>query len=253
MGRPKENLLVRFWSKVNIGGEDDCWEWMGAVNQTGGYGMFGICHNQMVMAHRFAWEFVNGPIPPNTFKNENSILHRCDNPPCCNPGHLRLGTHQQNMEDMRRKGRGFFRPGFWRGRKNPAAKLTAEQVHEIRIAKGTFEEIANRFGIKQPQVTRIKQRSTWTHLPEAHGPFEPELKLPAVKKAVGRPRCKLTESQVYAIRADPDRVTVIAHKYGVGQPLITLIKQRKSWKHLPELEPPFILEPEILNGFESPK
>jgi len=60
-----------------------------------GYGRF---DNQY--AHRFAWEYVYGKIPPGLF-----ILHKCDNPSCVNVSHLFLGTQKDNIEDMRKKGR----------------------------------------------------------------------------------------------------------------------------------------------------
>jgi hypothetical protein len=53
-----------------------------------------------VGTHRLAWELANGPIPDGM-----QVLHKCDNPRCCNPDHLFLGTQQVNMADMARKGR----------------------------------------------------------------------------------------------------------------------------------------------------
>src|SRR5690348_9330916 len=67
---------ARFWAKVNK--TPTCWLWTGKPN-TKGYGRFGINY-RIVAAHRFAWEITNGPIPDGL-----AVLHRCDNPPCCNP------------------------------------------------------------------------------------------------------------------------------------------------------------------------
>ena len=65
-----------------------------------GYGMFRI-KRESYLAHRYSWTLHRGPIPVGLW-----VLHRCDVPACVNPGHLFLGTHQDNMDDMKRKGRG---------------------------------------------------------------------------------------------------------------------------------------------------
>lgn len=69
-----------------------------------GYGIFnagtGRANRRTVYAHRFAWEITNGPIPVGLL-----ACHHCDNPPCCNPAHLFLGTHADNNADMNAKGR----------------------------------------------------------------------------------------------------------------------------------------------------
>lgn len=75
-----------------------CWVWTGAT-VPGGYGRFRGEDGSLVVAHRFAFAiFVSDP-------GEQLVLHRCDNPPCVRPDHLFLGTHGDNMRDMRAKGR----------------------------------------------------------------------------------------------------------------------------------------------------
>lgn len=95
--KPRPTIADRFWAKVNRG--DDCWEWAGGRNQGTGYGFFSV-RSRTIGAHRAAWEVANGPIPAGI-----DVLHRCDNPPCVRPDHLFLGTHRDNMRDMRAKGR----------------------------------------------------------------------------------------------------------------------------------------------------
>lgn len=86
--------MKRFWSKVKILGDDDCWEWQKAKHGLG-YGAFRISHPvRMVVAHRFAWELTYGEIPIGL-----CVLHACDNPSCCNPKHLFLGTRTDNNRD----------------------------------------------------------------------------------------------------------------------------------------------------------
>ena len=93
-------LLDAFWEMV-AGAEDPegCWLWMGKTDYAG-YGMVGLGLRKGILAHRFSWEIANGPLPEGLF-----ACHHCDNPPCVNPSHLFLGTHQDNMNDRNRKGR----------------------------------------------------------------------------------------------------------------------------------------------------
>lgn len=86
-----------FWSFVDRSGE--CWIWTGHRNAAG-YGHISV-DGKLVLAHRHAWTLENGPIPPGL-----DILHRCDNPPCCRPAHLRPGTDSDNALDRERRGRG---------------------------------------------------------------------------------------------------------------------------------------------------
>lgn len=76
-----------------------CWVWTGSTTRRGWHGRISVNHH-LVMAHRVAYELWVGPIPEGL-----KVLHRCDNPPCCNPMHLFLGTQRDNMQDAGRKGR----------------------------------------------------------------------------------------------------------------------------------------------------
>lgn len=95
----RPSMEERFWSKVDLKGPDDCWEWQ-ASKLPDGYGSFGVRSRVVDKAHRVSWVLKNGPIPDGM-----SVCHRCDNPPCVNPDHLFLGTQQDNMKDMVSKGR----------------------------------------------------------------------------------------------------------------------------------------------------
>lgn len=97
---------TRFWSYVNKNGPEvysdigQCWLWKGKPNNSG-YGGFGI-NNEKWVAHRYSYYKFNGVHP-----GKKCVLHLCDNRICVNPEHLRLGTYQDNNDDMWSKGRGY--------------------------------------------------------------------------------------------------------------------------------------------------
>ncbi len=90
----------RFWSHVDRGSEDECWCWTGATMGKG-YGVLKRPGERLnISAHRAAFELTRG-----TISDGLHVLHHCDNPPCCNPKHLFLGTNGDNVADMIAKGR----------------------------------------------------------------------------------------------------------------------------------------------------
>ena len=91
-------LLERLLDKVIVNEITDCWEFQGGKNNIG-YGMIRD-GKKMRTSHRVSYEEHKGPIPHGL-----CVMHSCDNPICCNPSHLSLGTHQQNTDDMVRKNR----------------------------------------------------------------------------------------------------------------------------------------------------
>lgn len=97
-GTPAERLERRI---DKSGGPDSCWEIAGFGNTNGGH-VFIKIENRPVYAHRLAWELANGPIPEGMV-----VCHECDNPRCCNPAHLWLGTVADNNADRSAKGRSF--------------------------------------------------------------------------------------------------------------------------------------------------
>jgi hypothetical protein len=148
---------ARLWAKVRRGGDDDCWPWLGGIAR-GGYGVITV--NRTVWStHRLAWTVTSGEIP-----NEALVCHKCDNPPCCNPSHLFLGTHKDNSDDMHSKGRA--RPPH--GVKHPRAKLTDVDVLELRAAaaNGTlvFRDAIRRYRVCQSTIRRAIDRANWKHV-----------------------------------------------------------------------------------------
>lgn len=147
----------RLWPRVDrSGGPDTCWTWQGKRTPPG-YGAIAILVNGVrtyPYTHRFAWELTHGPIPDGLF-----VLHHCDNPPCCNPSHLFLGTHDDNAKDRMKKNRSYS------ARRDRSLKLTLEQVGEIRHLRAstsmTQAEIGARFEVSGVQVCRILNGAQW--------------------------------------------------------------------------------------------
>ena len=106
-----------------------------------------------VKAHRHVWEECFGLIPDGL-----CICHHCDNPACVNPAHLFLGTHADNMRDMREKGR------VRRGSKHPRSKLTEDDVRAIRLSALSNAELARRYQVTEPSIHQIVTRRTWAWL-----------------------------------------------------------------------------------------
>lgn len=155
----------RFWSKVNKEGpmhavlNTACWIWIGSHGDVG-YGRFWD-GTRDTSAHRYSYALHYGEIANGLW-----VLHHCDNRACVRPGHLFLGTRQDNVDDMITKKR--HRQGHCpSGESNPSVKLTEAEVLEIRaIAKaGTRRKlIAQQFGVSLPLIEKIISHSVWKHI-----------------------------------------------------------------------------------------
>lgn len=86
---------LRFWTRVAIRGADECWEWTGP-RQSFGHGFFHV-GRVSIGSHRVAYFLATGEMDDALF-----VCHKCNNPPCCNPAHLYLGTQKDNMADCKR-------------------------------------------------------------------------------------------------------------------------------------------------------
>ena len=148
----RPNQLEDVWRNVAIGEPDECWEWQGQIkSRTIGYGRMKLAGVD-TYAHRVAYEAHYGEAPGSLH-----VLHSCDNPRCCNPAHLSLGDHAENNRQRAERGRN----ADVKGEKNPAHKLTDQQVAEIRELRGTKTQskIAEMYGVRQSQISRIQTGS----------------------------------------------------------------------------------------------
>ena len=149
---------ARFWSKVDrSAGPDACWQWT-AYRTELGYGRFAAGWTSY--AHREAARLAFGDFDPSL-----EVCHTCDNPSCCNPTHLFLGTHKENFQDASRKGR----LGNNAGERHGNAKLNWAKVDAIRarFAAGESQQsLAAAFGVTQPNIWLIVNGKAWTKRPD---------------------------------------------------------------------------------------
>lgn len=143
-------MELRFWSKVNkVQGK--CWEWTGALCR--GYGWF-YANKRPRYASRVA-ALLAGKL--DSLDSKLHVLHTCDNPKCCNPDHLFVGTNSDNVADRVKKGRSGSSKQY--GESNGMSKLCNSNVKIIRglyfSANFSQSQLARMFGVQQPHISRI--------------------------------------------------------------------------------------------------
>ena len=154
----------RFWDRVDVGDEDECWEWQSFVRPDG-YGRlwWGGDRNERKRAHRIAYQLAYGEI------DGEMVLHHCDNRSCVNPNHLYAGSHEDNVQDAIERDRyePYHPPDDWEGEDHPASKLTDAEVRELRSRYEeediTQYELADEYGVHQTTVNKIlnnRERTT---------------------------------------------------------------------------------------------
>lgn len=186
-GRITKHNAETFWALVERGAADKCWPYKGPKTPRG-YGAITYLKKSW-RAHRLAWTLTKGPIPAGQV-----VCHKCDNPPCCNPAHLFLGTNGDNTRDAKRKGRlasGERHPTkvhgtahlprgadhhsktnpacVARGERNAGAKmteLTAIAILQRRADTGlSAKKLAIEFGVGFGSVKHLLKGKTWAYLP----------------------------------------------------------------------------------------
>jgi len=214
----REATLAVFFSRCRKS-DTGCWIWTGTLSNSG-YGYFKSIAGRKGLgrgdiAHRLSHKLFIGPIPDGL-----DVLHSCDTPACVNPNHLRAGTRKENMADCIKRGR-FKLPAPRPGTLNDLAKLTDADVVDIRNSAQSLKDLSKKYGIDRTNIHQIITGKTWTHVPM------PEKR---VEKADGR--AKLTRNQVMAIKSADASIphSQLSRQYGVGVPLISMIRNGRIWK-----------------------
>lgn len=149
-----KDFLERFWSKVDIRSEDECWPWK-AAKSGNGYGHMWVRSvdgkkSGVRVSDQIAWELTFAQEFPKGLES----LHSCDNCSCCNPYHITPATHLENVRDCVRKGR-------------CRKKLTAEIVQRLRqtnYKRGEYLRLARKHGVQPTSITNAITGFTWKHI-----------------------------------------------------------------------------------------
>jgi len=158
----KENTPEILWGKVDKRGEDECWPWLGGVNDE--YGRVRI-NGKKYYAHRVIFNLTYPNVielkaPKIDRDTTGFLLHKCDNPICCNPNHLMVGSQLDNIRDRDSKNR----HADFSGEKNPRSKFSLEQVNELRELRKTgmlIIDLANKHKVSYSCMKRLLSGRTY--------------------------------------------------------------------------------------------
>lgn len=148
-GLPMRALILMLRHVDAKESNDVCWEWRGNVNDFG-YGRTKLL-GKTALVHRVMFQIFAGETIPDGLV----VRHTCDNPRCCNPSHLEVGTHADNVADRVARKRSAI------GSQNGRAKLTEDDARAIFRDKRVSSEIAMEYGVDPSVVRQIKTRHTW--------------------------------------------------------------------------------------------
>lgn len=206
-----------FWSRINVGEPDACWLWTGPKVRQYGYLKY---QGERWRAHRLAYHLTYNTLG----KLDQMVCHKCDNPPCCNPKHLFLGTAADNTADMIHKGR------CSEGELHPISFLTENKVQEIvdLYATGMSQRaIAERYSVAHRTIGQIVRGQSWVRA-DVVGERGSD------KNRIGN--MSLTDEQVLEVKklyaSKEYNQKELAELYSVHPSTISLIVRGKRWTHL---------------------
>jgi hypothetical protein len=173
----KTNPSIEYIKKMsNVIESSNCWEWGGSKDKDG-YGLMHVC-KKLKRVHRVSYEVNSGePIPNGIW-----VLHKCDNPGCCNPAHLFLGTSRDNINDCIKKKRWVY------GDANGKSKLNWYKVNQIRkryaAGEATQTKLSKEYGVSQTVIHNILKFKSWHTVRDASACFKKVASNPKVTHAV---------------------------------------------------------------------
>lgn len=215
-----EDVVERFWSRVDIGDPEDCWEWTWGKTKAG-YGTMGFKDGRLFYCHRIAYVLTYGEIPRGLL-----VIHTCDNPSCVNPAHLKAATNKENILDAQKKDR------LAKGEKHGSHVLSERQVRQILYLlnlETSIKRLMARYNVSRQTIQDIKYNHTWRHV---------QRKWPrkdSTAKGEKHGCAILNEKQVRRIVELLETgmsITCIARRYGVDRTTIGLIKNGRTWRHI---------------------
>ena len=138
----RNNVPHDVFKHIDMRGNDDCWEWKGKINAKDNRPYFTV-NGKRRPSYAYVLETYTGEI-----QKGRQVLHSCDNTTCCNPHHLRWGTHQDNMNDMKERER--------HGLNRTVIRAILKLIEDGR----SHEDIAGLYGISREAVTAIHNGRT---------------------------------------------------------------------------------------------
>lgn len=231
---PKDVMHQRFWKKVDVRGPDECWEWQSAKLETG-YGLIRNVHPHKpshLFAHRVSYFLTKGD-PGDLY-----VRHKCDNPPCVNPLHLELGTHQENLNDVKERGTRRQQGKLPPLESTMRREVESREMLEDWLNGASYKEIANSRGVSEATVCRRlktiqkpEERKVERRVARRRRVGPPGLKGEAA------PSAKLTDEIVLDMRAmyaaGAKQVEILQKYPFCSEATVHRVVKRKNWKHLP--------------------
>jgi len=211
--------IERFLGKLDNKSRFSCWNWTGSKHRFG-YGEISVIKDGKkvrLKTHRLSWEIYRGVIPSGM-----CVLHKCDNPACCNPLHLYIGTRLDNVADMILRDR----KACTLGEKASKARLTKKQVNEIAKSDKKQDALAEEYKVSREAISHIQNGITWSSVTG----IKPSPKgKPKILRGESHPNAKLSKSEMLNIKSSKESTSVLAARYNVGVTAIKDIRSGRSW------------------------
>lgn len=218
-----KELNERFWKKVQQAGEDECWFWAAAYGR-GGYGQFTISGKHLKRdtpygAHRVAYFLHYGVDPKDLF-----VCHKCDNPKCCNPKHLFLGTNQENTQDRQRKGRFACGEKCSTGRTDIFSKTEVQEILNRYWGGETSTSISADYEVSQQTISDIIRGRSYKYVTREK-PHQPKW------MRLG----KLTPEQIISMRQRYEKgegITALAREFQITHAAAGRIVRKETYRNI---------------------